>query len=107
MGDPVEAEHGNPDNCDTEQLTTTGLAYWRCASNLLTFAAFPDGQNHWAWVAQGLMEWTGDADPPDTAPVIRASTSDNPDDHRAMTCLAVGRSPSSPDVPVPGSSPRP
>lgn len=65
MGDPVENEHGNPANCDTQQLTTTGLAFWRCSTNTMTFAAFPDGLRHWAVVDGQVVEWTGpSADPP-------------------------------------------
>jgi hypothetical protein len=65
MGNPVEAEHGNPDNCDTQQLTTTGLAFWRCSTNIMTFAAFPDGLHHWALVDGQVVEWIGpSADPP-------------------------------------------
>jgi hypothetical protein len=94
MGDPVELEHGNPDNCDTQQLTTTGLAYWRCASNLLSFAAFPDGQVHWAAVDQGLMEWVGDADPPPDAPVIQAAQQGGNPDRPATACLAAAQVPS-------------
>jgi hypothetical protein len=59
MGSPIENEHGNPDNCDTQQTTTTGLAYWRCSNNLLTFAALPDGLHHWALVDGRVVEWTG------------------------------------------------
>ena len=76
MGDPVEDEHGNPDNCDTQQLTTTGLAYWRCSTNLVSFAAYPDGALHWALsttAETGLVEWSGaDADPPDGVTTIVA-----------------------------------
>jgi hypothetical protein len=59
MGNPLENEHGNPDNCDTQQQTSTGLAYWRCSTGLVTFAAAPDGLHHWALVDGRLVEWTG------------------------------------------------
>ena len=90
MGDPTEPEHGNDDNCDTQQLTTTGLAYWRCSSNLMSFAAFPSGEVHWAWAEPGLLEWTGpDADPPADAPLIVASGSDQGDPPLTTECLAA------------------
>ncbi len=65
MGDPLENERGNPDSCDTQQLTTTGLAYWRCSTNTMTFTALPDGLRHWAWIGGALVEWYGPTpDPP-------------------------------------------
>lgn len=59
MGNPIESEHGGPSNCDTQQLTTTGLAYWRCSTNAMTFAALPDGLHHWALIDGQLSEWIG------------------------------------------------
>jgi hypothetical protein len=66
MGDPVEPEHGLDAGCDTQQLTTTGLAYWRCASGTLGFVAFPDGMQHWAWTpgGPGVLTWTGEPSEP-------------------------------------------
>jgi hypothetical protein len=67
MGDAVENEHSTPDpaSCDTQQLTTTGLAFWRCSTNAMTFAAFPDGLHHWALIDDQIVEWVGpSADPP-------------------------------------------
>ena len=65
MGAPVENEHGTPNGCDTQQLTTTGLAYWRCDTNTMTFAANPDGLHHWALVNGQIVEWQGPSpDPP-------------------------------------------
>jgi hypothetical protein len=73
MGSPLEAEHGSPDSCDTQQRTTTGLAYWRCSTNTMSFAADPDGLVHWAWLDQ-LVTWRGaDADPPDDAIAVASS----------------------------------
>jgi hypothetical protein len=90
MGDPVELEHGNEDNCDTQQLTTTGLAYWRCSTNMMSFAAFPSGEVHWAWAEPGLLEWTGsDADPPEDAPLIVAASSIPDDPPFSTQCLAA------------------
>jgi hypothetical protein len=98
MGDPTEAEHGNEDNCDTQQLTTTGLAYWRCASNLLSFAAFPGGAMHWASAppAAGVIEWTGDTDPPPDALTIlnAAQPTDEDDPPLGTACIAAAPLPS-------------
>jgi hypothetical protein len=64
MGDPLEDEHSSPDSCDTQQRTTNGLAYWRCSTNVMSFAAAPDGQFHWAWLGK-IISWRGDSpDPP-------------------------------------------
>jgi hypothetical protein len=65
MGAPTENERGTDSSCDTQQLTTTGLAYWRCATNTITFAAFPDGMHHWALVNGQVVDWVGPSpDPP-------------------------------------------
>jgi hypothetical protein len=73
MGTPLEAEHGVTDSCDTQQLTSTGLAYWRCSTNTMTFAADPDGLVHWAWLDQ-LVTWRGEAaDPPADAVAVASS----------------------------------
>jgi hypothetical protein len=94
MGDAVELEHGNPDNCDTQQLTTTGLAYWRCSTNMMSFVAFPDGLIHWAWMPPGLFEWAGpDVDPPEGTPIV-AKTSVIGDGRLTTSCLAVAQVPS-------------
>jgi hypothetical protein len=62
MGSPVECEHANPDNGDALQKTTTGLAYYRKATNT---AMFTDGWRHWAATAGGLVYWEGEsAEPP-------------------------------------------
>jgi S1-C subfamily serine protease len=64
MGEPIECEHANPDNGDTLQQTSTGLSFYRKATNTPTFT---DGWNHWAWTIDGLVTWTGsDIDPPGT-----------------------------------------
>jgi hypothetical protein len=97
MGDPVADEEGNPDNCDTQQLTTTGLAYWTCSTNLVGFAAFPDGALHWASVppALGLIEWTGDPVPPaDAWTVVNVTLPPTQDDPPLGTvCLAASSLP--------------
>ena len=62
MGDPVECEHANPANGDALQHTTTGLAFYRKATNTPTFT---DGWTHWAWTENGLVTWVGaSVDPP-------------------------------------------
>ncbi len=62
MGEPVECEHGNPDNGDSLQNTTTGLAFYRSYTNTPTFT---DGWNHWGWTSAGLVYWEGSSiDPP-------------------------------------------
>jgi hypothetical protein len=62
MGGPTECEHGNPENGDTLQQTTTGLAFYRSSTNTPTFT---DGFLHWALTPVGLVSWTGpNSDPP-------------------------------------------
>ena len=49
------------------QQTTSGLAFYRKATNIPTFT---NGWEHWGWTADGLVYWTGDAvDPPGYEPV--------------------------------------
>jgi hypothetical protein len=50
MGDPIECEHTNVDNGDSLLQTTTGLAFYRKATNTPTFT---NGFEHWALTAQG------------------------------------------------------
>jgi hypothetical protein len=65
MGDPIECEHTDGDSGDVLQQTTTGLAFWRKATNTSTFT---DGYRHWALTAGGLVAWEGSSiDPPGTA----------------------------------------
>lgn len=63
MGDPIECEHADPlGTGDTEQHTTTGLAFFRKATNTPTFT---NGFEHWALTADGQTYWTGTSvDPP-------------------------------------------
>jgi hypothetical protein len=66
MGQPLECEHTNPENGDALQQTSTGLAYYRKATNSPTFT---DGWRHWALTAGGLAYWEGEsAEPPATPP---------------------------------------
>jgi hypothetical protein len=62
MGQAVECERPVDDHGDTQQNTTTGLAYYRSQMNV---ACFTTGWDHWALTASGLIHWTGDSvDPP-------------------------------------------
>lgn len=54
MGAPVECEHVNPENGDTIQHTTTGLAYYRPSINT---PMFTDGQTHWAFSNNQVLMW--------------------------------------------------
>lgn len=54
MGVPLECEHINPENGDTVQHTTTGLAYYRPSINT---PIFTDGQTHWALSGNQLVMW--------------------------------------------------
>jgi hypothetical protein len=58
MGEPIACEHGNPENGDTLQETTTGLAYYSISSNT---PEFTDGYTHWAFTPEGeFIAWTND-----------------------------------------------
>jgi hypothetical protein len=62
MGDPLECERAVDDRGDTQQNTTTGLAYYRKHANVVCFTT---GWDHWARRADGVVHWTGEAvDPP-------------------------------------------
>jgi hypothetical protein len=68
MGEPQECEHPVDDQGDTQQKTSTGLAYYRQQLNV---ACFTTGWDHWALTTRGLVTWTGESvdPPPDAAPV--------------------------------------
>jgi len=69
MGEPVECERVIDPAGNTEQTTTTGLAYYRAQSNT---AAFTNGFEHWALTPTGLVHWTGDeVEPPPNAERVR------------------------------------
>jgi hypothetical protein len=68
MGEPVECERATNPQGDTQQQTTTGLAYYRTNRNS---ACFTTGWDHWALVDGSLVHWSGHAvDPPVDARVI-------------------------------------
>ena len=54
MGVPLECEYVNPENGDTIQHTSTGLAYYRPEINT---PMFTDGQTHWALSNNQLLMW--------------------------------------------------
>lgn len=64
MGQPVDCEHPNPENGDSLQTTTTGLAIYERATGVMRFT---DGYRHWALTSDGLVAWEGDAPPPELA----------------------------------------
>jgi hypothetical protein len=62
MGDPIECERVVDADGNTEQRTTTGLAYYRARNNI---AAFTNGFDHWAQTPSGVVHWVGDdVEPP-------------------------------------------
>src|SRR5258708_18652493 len=69
MGEPIECERVVDEAGDTEQRTTTGLAYYRARSNT---AAFTNGWDHWARTPAGIVRWAGDdlEPPPGTEPTL-------------------------------------
>jgi cyclophilin family peptidyl-prolyl cis-trans isomerase len=72
MGDPIECEHANPQNGDTLQQTTRGLAFYRKSTNTPTFT---NGSEHWAITGNGLVFWTGSSiDPLGTVASSNRST---------------------------------
>ena len=68
MGEPLECERVVDATGDTQQKTSTGLAYYRKALNV---AAFTTGWDHWALADRGVVHWAGDSvdPPPDAAPL--------------------------------------
>jgi hypothetical protein len=56
MGVPIECERVIDAAGNTEQRTTTGLAYYRAATNT---TAFTNGTTHWAMTTDGEVHWTG------------------------------------------------
>jgi hypothetical protein len=58
MGEPLECERAVDNVGDTQQNTTTGLAYYRSQSNV---SSFTTGWDHWGLREGGLVQWTGDS----------------------------------------------
>jgi hypothetical protein len=62
MGVPIECERVIDAAGNTEQRTTTGLAYYRAATNT---TAFTNGSTHWALTSNGAVHWAGqELEPP-------------------------------------------
>jgi hypothetical protein len=71
MGDPATCESDLDAEGNTQQKTSTGLAYYRKALNV---TCFTNGWDHWALLPRGdLVHWTGQAidPPPDASPIAR------------------------------------
>ena len=92
MGNALEPEHPSADSCDTQQRTTTGLAYWRCSTNTMSFVSQDSGGLvHWAWLSQ-LLTWHGDGvDPPSDATVF-SPTAEVPQQQLDVACVLPGAS---------------
>jgi hypothetical protein len=86
MGSAVAPVQNVADSCDTQQQTSTGLAYWRCDTNVVAFAADPDGLLHWAWLNDGLVSWASPSvdPPPDAVAVAPASADVGPNDQSCV-----------------------
>jgi hypothetical protein len=57
IGDALECERAVDDHGNTQQNTTTGLAYYRSQQNV---ACFTTGWDHWGLRAGIVVHWTGD-----------------------------------------------
>ena len=69
MGEPLECERVIDAAGDTEQRTTTGLAYYLTATSTV---AFTNGWDHWALTDNGTVHWTGqELEPPPGAETVR------------------------------------
>jgi len=71
MGEPIDCERIVDSEGNTQQKTTTGLAYYR---KQLKATCFTNGWDHWAVRADGsLVHWAGDAvdPPPEATPITR------------------------------------
>jgi hypothetical protein len=71
MGTPIECEHADNSTGNTLQATTTGTALYYWCSNVPSFTR-TRGQEHWMLTAEGLVHWTGEANPTRALPVVRA-----------------------------------
>jgi hypothetical protein len=61
MGVPLECEYISPENGDSLQATSTGLAVFQRRAGLLMFT---DGWSTWALLPEGVVSWTADQAPP-------------------------------------------
>ena len=93
MGSPIECEHPKSENGDTLQQTTTGLAFYRQATNTPTFT---DGWRHWGLTAEGLVAWQGESIDPPVAQARPAPSGPRIDDRllpawRELLALEIGQ----------------
>jgi hypothetical protein len=88
MGHPTSCEYADPNGTgDTEQNTTTGLAFWRSSTNTPTFT---DGVTHWALTPHGDVTWVGpEVDPPPDARVITIMWTPEPPT-KSTGCVSTG-----------------
>jgi len=65
LGDALSIDRdATQDSCDLQLLTSTGLAYWNCSTEVASFVT-SDGRHHWAFLDGQFLEWAGpNADPP-------------------------------------------
>jgi hypothetical protein len=70
MGVPLECEYVNPENGDTLQHTSTGLAYYRPSINT---PMFTDGQTHWALANNRVLMWRNPSVVPPSPTAAEAS----------------------------------
>jgi hypothetical protein len=108
LGQPLGPEQPTVDGCDTEQLTTTGLAFWRCASGTPVFVA-ADGRHRWALSDGQLLQWVGsELDAPlslaaptvaDPVTLLCLGMNDNQDD----ACVINDGTTTATTIDVPGS----
>jgi len=109
VGEPTECEHANPDNGDTLQATSTGLAFYRKSTNTPTFT---NGTEHWGLTDAGLVFWTGssidppaDAAPPSTPPVAPPAPPTEPAPPAEPSPPSTAPStPSAPTTPAPAAN---
>ncbi len=99
MGTPIECEHSNPENGDTLQYTSTGLAFYRKSTNTPTFTT---GIDHWALTPQGIIYWVGASIDP---PLSRVQTLDHEQSGSALCGpFQVQWSSPAPDDPPPAEA---
>jgi len=71
MGEATECERPIDDDGNTQQMTTTGLAYYR---HRLDVAVFTNGYDHWGLDDDRMLHWIGEAvEPPADAAVDTSS----------------------------------
>ena len=71
VGEPLECVHGNVENGDLLQQTSTGLLVYR---TLTDTAFFTNGYVHWAVTSDGLTRWLGSGLDPPRVTILSASS---------------------------------